>query len=60
MDERERRGARGKRSRMTGPQKQRPDRYAQRPSDRGAGRRTAVRPGSGKRSREPEEDGAIQ
>ena len=50
MDERERRGARGKRSRMTGPQKQRPDRYAQRPSDRGAGRRTAVRPGSGKRS----------
>ena len=50
MDERERKGARGKRSKTAGPQKQRPDRYAHGPSDRGSGRRRAVRPGSGKRS----------
>ena len=50
MDERERKGARGKRSKPAGPQKQRPDRYAHGPSDRGSGRRRAVRPGSGKRS----------
>ena len=50
MDERERKGGRGKRSKTAGPQKQRPDRYAHGPSDRGSGRRRAVRPGSGKRS----------
>lgn len=50
MDERERKGARGKRSKTAGPQKQRPDRYAHGPSDRGSGRRRAVRSGSGKRS----------
>ncbi len=49
MDERERKGARGRRNRTAGPQKQRPDRYAQRPSDGDSGRRRAVRPGSGKK-----------
>lgn len=50
MDERERKGARGKRSKTAGPQKQRPDRYAHGPSDSGPGRRKPGRPGQRKRS----------
>lgn len=50
MDERERRGEHRRRSRTAQSQKQSPDRYAHRPSDRDYGRRRAVRPGPGKKS----------
>lgn len=50
MDERERRGEHRRRSRTAQSQKQSPDRYAHRPSDRDHGRRRAVRPGPGKKS----------
>lgn len=50
MDERERKGAQRRRNRTTGPQRQRPDRYAHRPSDRDPGRRRAAGLRTGKRS----------
>ena len=54
MDERERKGARGKRSKTAGPQKQRPDRYAHGPSDGQSDR------DRGREAAEPEEDGVMQ
>ena len=50
MDERERRGAKRRRTGADTPRRQRPDRYAHGPSDSGPGRRKPGRPGQRKRS----------
>lgn len=50
MDERERKGTRGRRNRTAGTPRPRPDRYAHGLPDSGSGRRRTGRPGPGKRS----------